>query len=258
MPSSPAFTSSTAQTSSNPSFSSPAPPPPATTFNSPSLAAPNHSELRVRFLRFIKSRVHISQSLQAPIPPYLTASPQPSTWQTPSALSLLCSIRSQTRSPRHPHRGTCSAPSRAGAAFPGSGCRNHRQDRALRRAPASQKAANSTKLLAGPQHPSLPSQDLETQKNALVFPIPCTYKHDFTHLVHPPPIKLFSNAQPANIDYRSPSPGPRKQLLTHATGTTELSTPKLGTISGTPTHLQRPGHVRTPTSHARHPRIGSA
>ncbi len=88
MPSSPAFTSSTAQTSSNPSFSSPAPPPPATTFNSPSLAAPNHSELRVRFLRFINSRVHVSQSLQAPIPPYLTASPQPSTWQTPSALSL--------------------------------------------------------------------------------------------------------------------------------------------------------------------------
>lgn len=168
MPSSPAFTSSTAQTSSNPSFSSPAPPP-ATTFNSPSLAAPNHSELRIRFLRFINSRVHISQSLQAPIPPYLTASPQPSTWQTPSALSLLCSMRSQTRSPRHPHRGTCSAPSRAGATLPGSGRRNHRQDRALRRAPASQKAANSTKLFAGPQHPSLPSQDLETHKTPSSF-----------------------------------------------------------------------------------------
>jgi len=107
------------------------------------------------------------------------------------SLSLLCSMRPQTRSPRHPHRGTCSAPSRAGAAFPGSGCRNHRQDRALRRAPASQKAANSTKLLAGPQHPSLPSQDLETQKNALVFPIPCTHKHGFTHLVHPPPNQAF-------------------------------------------------------------------
>ena len=173
------------------------------------------------------------------------------------SLSLLCSMRPQTRSPRHPHRGTCSAPSRAGAAFPGSGCRNHRQDRALRRAPASQKAANSTKLLAGPQHPSLPGQDLETQKTPSSF---SSHAHTSTALrtSSTPPIKLFSNAQPRQHRLSLSLPWPEEAALNPRNGHNRALNPQAWNDIQHPHSPPAPGHVRTPTSHARHPRIGSA
>lgn len=108
-----------------------------------------------------------------------------------------------------------------------------------------------------PNIPPLPSQDLETQKTPSSF---SSHAHTSTALrtSSTPSIKLFSNAQPANIDYRSPSPGPRKQLLTHATGNNRALNPQAWIDIRHLHSPPAPGHVRTPTSHARHPRIGSA